>query len=471
MRLLSTFCSLLPFGLLLAQVPRFYGVTPIGGANDKGIIFHVNGDGSGYGVDFAFDELSGYAPEGGLCLAPNGMLYGMTNLGGAGTGSASGTLYKFDPSGGGFTKLVDFDLLGGNGAFGWATMIAADDGMLYGATYGGGGGSGGSLFRLDPSDDSYTIIKALDQATDGGSITDALIQGADGKLYGSCGSGGANGYGTLFRYDIGSGVYTKLHDFDGVDGRTPYGALCQAGNGTLYGMTYRGGSADNGVFYRIETDGSGFAKLFDFTGTNGQSPWNHMVVASPDLLYGAVSLGGSNSSGLLFSFVPSTSTFTEIYGFGVLEGGLLFGSPVLASDGKLYGMGASGGAFFYGSVYRYDPVSDVSTTLHSFQPPDGYSPRGDLVQVGMATGVSELAGAQPFRLWPQPTTGAFTLELFDAAWIGATATISNSIGQSVATYRISDLRTSMELQQPAGMYLLTLSAPQRSASARLMMER
>lgn len=470
MRPLLTLSLFLHLALLSAQVPRFYGVTPSGGADDKGILFHVNGDGSGYGVDFHFDEQSGYGPEGGLCLAPNGMLYGMTNLGGEGAGSAAGTLYKFDPTGGGFTKLVDFDLLAGNGAFGWATMMAASDGLLYGATYGGGGGTGGSLFRLDPSDDSYAIIKALDQATEGGSITDALIEGADGKLYGSCAYGGANGDGTLFSYDTGTGVYTTLHHFEAANGKTPYGALCQAGNGTLYGMTYRGGASDDGVFYRIEPDGSGFAKLFDFTGSNGQSPWNHMVVAGPDLLYGAVTLGGSSSSGLLFSFVPSTGAFTELFSFGPLEGGLLFGSPVLATDGRLYGLCGSGGDFFYGTVYRYDPVSDVATTLHSFNPPDGYTPRADLVQVGLATGVPESAAAEPFVLWPQPTSGSVTLELRDAVWIGATATITNSIGQTVGSMRLTDLRTHVELHQPPGMYLVTLTTPQRQVTARLLIQ-
>jgi uncharacterized repeat protein (TIGR03803 family) len=133
-------------------------------ANDKGIIFRVNGDGSDYQIEYEFDQLSGYGPEGSLCLAPNGKLYGMTNLGGEAPGSPAGTLFKFDLGGGGFTKLVDFDLLGGNGAFGWGTMIVASDGMLYGATY-GGGGSGGSIFRLDPTNDNYTIVEVLDQAT------------------------------------------------------------------------------------------------------------------------------------------------------------------------------------------------------------------------------------------------------------------------------------------------------------------
>lgn len=464
---LSLFCTLVS---LHAQVPRLYGMTPSGGANDKGIIFRVDGDGTDYTIEFAFDEQSGYGPEGGLCLASNGMLYGTTNLGGEGAGSPAGTLFKFDPNGGGFTKLVDFDLLAGNGAFGWATMIAAADGMLYGATY-GGGGSGGSLFRVDPATDSYTIIKVLNQTTDGGAVTDALIQGADGRLYGSCAYGGANNAGTLFGYDIATGTYTKLHDFDDVNGSTPYGALCQAPNGTLYGMTYEGGTDDDGVLYRINPDGSGFAKLFDFTGPNGRTAWTHMVVAGPDLLYGAVTLGGSSGSGMLFSLVPSTGAYTELHGFNGVEGGLLFGSPILAADGRLYGLCGSGGAFFFGAVYRYDPVTDAMTTVHSFQSPDGYTPRADLVQVGTVTGVPELDATAPFVLAPQPTTGPFTLELRDGAWLGSTMSITDGLGRVVSEGRITALRTALELQQPPGLYVITLTGTQRRASARLIIDR
>lgn len=471
MRTITTLFTLLFLGFLNAQVPRFYGMTPSGGANDKGVLFSLNGDGNDYTIEYAFSEMSGYGPEGGLCLAANGMLYGMTTLGGEAIGAPAGTLFKFDPGGGGFSKLVDFDLIGGNGAFGWATMIAASDGKLYGATY-GGGGSGGSIFRLDPGDDSYTILKMLNQATDGGAITDALIEGDDGKLYGTCAYGGVNDAGTLFCYDISASTYTKLHDFNGTDGETPYGALCQAGNGSLYGMTFEGGSSDKGVFYRIETDGSGFTKLFDFTGPNGQTAWNHMVVAGPDLLYGAVTLGGSVGSGLLFRFVPSTGSFTEMHGFSGLDGGLLFGSPVLASDGKLYGMGGTGGAAFIGSVYRYDPGTDVVTTLHSFELPDGFSPRADLVQVGTVTGLAEIETDLPFRIWPNPSPGPFTIELNEASWIGSTGTIYDVAGRRVKEVLLTDLQSRVDLQShPPGLYLLTISGSRGQVSSRVIIER
>ena len=55
-----------------------------GGANNKGTLFHVDADGTDFSVAYHFSDSSGYAPEGTLCLANNGKLYGTTNLGSTG---------------------------------------------------------------------------------------------------------------------------------------------------------------------------------------------------------------------------------------------------------------------------------------------------------------------------------------------------------------------------------------------------
>ena len=58
-----------------AQAPRLWGMTPMGGANDKGTLFRVDADGTDFTVEYHFSELSGWGPEGTLCLADNGKLY------------------------------------------------------------------------------------------------------------------------------------------------------------------------------------------------------------------------------------------------------------------------------------------------------------------------------------------------------------------------------------------------------------
>ena len=71
---------------------------------------------------------------------------------------------------------------------------------------------------------------------------------------------------TLAGHTMAQGV-TNLHSFsDGSDGINPYAGLILSGN-TLYGMTYRGGSSDNGGVFAVKTNGTGFANLYNFTAT------------------------------------------------------------------------------------------------------------------------------------------------------------------------------------------------------------
>jgi uncharacterized repeat protein (TIGR03803 family) len=74
-----------------------------------------------------------------------------------------------------------------------------------------------------------------------------LIQGSDGKFYGTTVSGGTFGFGTAFKMD-GAGTVTTLHSFDyWTEGGYPTG-LIQASDGSFYGTTSAGGADVAGPF-------------------------------------------------------------------------------------------------------------------------------------------------------------------------------------------------------------------------------
>jgi len=75
----------------------------------------------------------------------------------------------------------------------------------------------------------------------------ALIQGPNGKLYGTTVYGGAHRDGTVFAITSG-GTLTRLHSFNGTDGTNPSGTLVQATNGNFYGTTCCGGVGYGTVF-------------------------------------------------------------------------------------------------------------------------------------------------------------------------------------------------------------------------------
>ncbi len=107
------------------------------GASNGGTIFKINGDGTGFNSVFSFDATTGNVPRASLCLAPNGKLYGTTNAGGS---QSVGTLFCFNPVGNVFTKIVDFNYT--NGAYPWGSLTLANNGFLYGNSYGGSNGDG-----------------------------------------------------------------------------------------------------------------------------------------------------------------------------------------------------------------------------------------------------------------------------------------------------------------------------------------
>src|ERR1019366_8953815 len=75
-----------------------YGMTTQGGANGMGILFQYNPVNSTYTkqLDFA-GTTNGSSPQGSLMQASDGMLYGMTQSGGASTrcSGGCGTLFKY----------------------------------------------------------------------------------------------------------------------------------------------------------------------------------------------------------------------------------------------------------------------------------------------------------------------------------------------------------------------------------------
>ncbi len=424
--LLTTLLLLVP---VEAQFPRLWGMTAIGGANNKGTIFYMDGDGTDYTTVFDFDEVSGSGLEGTLCLAPNGKLYGTSNEGGS-ADPASGTLFSYDPVNELFEKHVDFD--GINGGTGWGGMVVAPDGLLYGGCC-SGGGTGGCIYRVEPSTDGYTIAYALDAAADGSGIQDRLLLTPDGTFFGLAREGGANNGGTLFHYDPNSGTYNVLHHFDGgLNGRTPLGIPCVADDGWLYIATLEGGTDDKGILCRYEPVDNTFQKLLDFTGPNGQAPWNAPVRIGPDLLMGTTALGGSNGSGLIYRYIPSTNTLSEAYSFNGLDGGVLHGNIHRSADGTFYGMSNAGGTGFVGTIYRFDPQTNGLNTLHSLSMLEGYGAQGDMIEVGNAVSVTEHAGPRRLTLFPNPAADHITVRTEGARPVR----IRDAMGRMVAMYSV-----------------------------------
>jgi uncharacterized repeat protein (TIGR03803 family) len=78
-------------------------------------------------------------------------------------------------------------------------LIEGSDGKLFGTTLRGGTHDWGTVFEMNPDGSGYRVLKRFEYATTGGFPYAGVTQLADGALYGTTGYGWDDGFGSLFR--------------------------------------------------------------------------------------------------------------------------------------------------------------------------------------------------------------------------------------------------------------------------------
>jgi uncharacterized repeat protein (TIGR03803 family) len=308
-------------GLTLATDGSFYGTTLGGGNNQNGVLFKITPKGTYTVLHFFAGGADGSGPSAAPIEASNGALYGTTE--GDSTGS---TIYKYTAAGG-LNTIYQFDGTHGQGVI--APLIQGTDGKLYGTASSGGANGCGTVFQMSTVGKllkSYSFLCGLSGAQPVG----PLVQAADGNFYGTTQAGGGGG-GTVFK--MGSDVRPSvLYSFGAAgpdDGQEPLAGLIQATEGNLYGTTLQGGSAGFGTLFQISTSGA-YQLLFSFTAPIGESPFAGLLQHTNGLLYGTTTTSGANGFGALYSldmglgpfitFVQSTGKVgraTQILGQGL----------------------------------------------------------------------------------------------------------------------------------------------------------
>jgi uncharacterized repeat protein (TIGR03803 family) len=324
----------------------------------------------------------------GLIQATNGRLYGTTYYGGA---RNSGEVFEITPAGT-LTTLYSLCSKSGctDGEYTYATPVQGTDGNFYGTTYLGGSNDLGTVFKITPTG-TLTTLHTFD-GTNGSQPLAGLVQGTDGNFYGTTYIGGSKGDGEIFQITP-SGTLNALHSFCSRtscrDGRKPFAGLVQAVDGNLYGTTLTGGAKGYGTVFKVTPSGA-FTTLHSFCSQSGcpdgEFPQTGLVQATNGNLYGTTIVGGAYGTGTIFEITPG-GTLTTLYNVcsqsGCPDGNYLYAGLIQATDGNLYGVMEIGGANNGGTIFRMT-LSGTLTTLHSFcsQPAcaDGQYPAGGLVQ-------------------------------------------------------------------------------------------
>ncbi len=362
-------------GLMQASDGKLYGMTSFGGEINSGVIFSLDPNTSTYTKLFDFDNDKGANPSGNLLQMENGKMYGMT----AGGGNENlGTIFSFDPVSLTVTKVDDLDNV--NGAVPLGNLVQGNGGLLYGMCANGGSDQSGVIFSFNPGNSTYSKLKDFD-LTSGYYPHGSLLAGADGKFYGMTYKGGDHNEGVLFSFDYSTLMYTKLNDFDGINGGEPLGNLVQAAGGKIYGMTSEGGNAHLGIIFSFDPVTSNYNIEKVFNNSDGKNPFGSMTLSSDGKFYGTTFQGGVSDAGVIFSFDPSTGSFIKLKDFGTdIMGQRPSGHLLKAADGKLYGMTPFGGLYDLGVIYSFDPAVSVYKKLMDFDSSNGANPFGGFIQ-------------------------------------------------------------------------------------------
>lgn len=295
-----------PRGVPLYQAGILYGVTEAGGTGSCtdgcGTVFSLNAATGEHVVlhNFAGGQ-DGQYPSASL-VGYGGFLYGTTVGGGAGAcpSPGCGTVFKIDPMSGSEVILHSFD--GGADGQTPLTALTVQNGLLYGTTQLGGAGTKGTVFSVDPTTGAEIVLHDFAGGTDGASPSSALTS-HDDILFGATAAGGEKchkyGCGTVYSFDPASGTETVIYSFccNLKDGADPGQLLFVGPN--IYGTTNFAG-AGVGSIYEIFPSGGRKKTLYSFTGgSDGAFPGGPLV-HHKGAIYGTTANGGAANLGTAF---------------------------------------------------------------------------------------------------------------------------------------------------------------------------
>lgn len=167
-----------PRGQLLQHTDGLlYGVTQKGGGFGFGEIFRVGLGGASFAVVHSFfdDVRDGGSPVSGLVVGGDGLLYGVTPIGGQPTSdpARSGVVYATDPAG---HVSVVRTFTGPDGDYPQVALTPGADGALYGTTWVGGSSGLGTTFRLSPvAAATLSTVAVRPSSVTGGSAVDGQV--------------------------------------------------------------------------------------------------------------------------------------------------------------------------------------------------------------------------------------------------------------------------------------------------------
>ena len=271
-------------------------------------------------------------------------------------------------------------------------LYLGSDAKFYGTTW----GDGACPFTYEPYGGVYEInnpttnppsVSTLYDFCDfgDGALLLGVVRGPDGTLYGTASEGGyaggsdciTEGCGFVYKLVDNGGTWKAhiLMAFNSNPSYSQYGCFPGGApvlhDNVLYGVTSVCGAHNRGVAYRINTDGSNYQVIYNFTGPH-RTPEGPLARDTSGDLYGTV-LGASPryvscsppDCGSVYELKPNASgtsyTFVDLYDFqgASLGDGASPTEGVTLLDNFIYGTTSGGGIAGASCERLYSPGCGV----------------------------------------------------------------------------------------------------------------
>ncbi|MBC7933788.1 MAG: PQQ-like beta-propeller repeat protein, partial [Rhizobacter sp.] len=302
-----------PNGQLMYYKHKLYGGASAGGSLKGGGIYAFDLQTKEFEVKIPMAETAGkFSDQGGFVLY-NDKFYGVTAIGGT---NERGTLFQYDPNNNEYTTLFNFG--GADGEYPYGQLVVFN-GKIYGTCRTGSTSNKGTIFELNPANNTVLTKVAFD-GTRGGNPQCALTV-YNGRLFGVAATGGINNHGTIFEYLPLPNALVKLADFKAdVTGSTPLGKVTGYDN-KLWGVTQSSNLGSySGFIYQFDLVTGVLSKKKELDYTTGNMAMAGMTMLN-NKFYGMTNLGGSpTATGVLFEYDPATNNYTVKADFEPLNG-------------------------------------------------------------------------------------------------------------------------------------------------------
>jgi uncharacterized repeat protein (TIGR03803 family) len=302
-----------------------------------------------------------------------------------------------------FTNLCN---LNGYGSYPFGGLVLSGN-ILYGTVNVGGPNGGGAVFAINTDGTGLTNLfnftyheNSQYTNSDGAGPFGSLALYSN-TLYGTTGFGGISGNGTIFKINTDGTGFTNLYDFSATstnflgiytngDGASPSSSLILSSD-ILYGTAKEGGLFGAGTIFKISTDGTGFTNLYNFNGDGGAGPAAGLVLFG-NAFYGTTQGGGTSDDGTVFTVHTDGTCFTTLYNFTNGSDGA-YPQDVLVLSGKmLYGTAERGGSSGSGTIFAINTNGMCFTNLYSFTASAPFNNDGSYPIAGLTLSGNTLYG-------------------------------------------------------------------------------